>query len=408
MEQKHWIPIRIREDKTRIYKKGSFSKTANSLPVAINIWRSIHNPISKELIIGKASLLDREISSEIQGKTLEADDIYYTRGIPRRSLLSYNMITFHNIGINDRLYMVPEKRNSLLELACGQASDLSRWMKGNYNFVFGIDYAKDNIYKANDGAYARMIKEYNRFNREKTKEKGFFPNIVFAAGDCAADIKSGASGVDDESKEIMRVVMNNNYKINKPHYKHIIGRGAAKFDVVTCMFAIHYFFESEEKLNGFLSNVGNNLKTGGTFIATFMDGNSVERALGEEGIVEGRKILNNTNVLIWAIIKRFTKEMNYNKKVDVFIENTQRLIPEYLVNFDFLVEKAKEFGLVLEATELYSETFQKLKDKISPLEEKQTELDKSLLELDKQDVQKKFSFLNRWVIFKKIEKSVVA
>jgi mRNA (guanine-N7-)-methyltransferase len=202
--------------------------------------------------------------------------------------------------------------------------------------------------------------------------------------------------------------MNNNYKINKPHYKHIIGRGAAKFDVVTCMFAIHYFFESEEKLNGFLSNVGNNLKTGGTFIATFMDGNSVERALGEEGIVEGRKILNNTNVLIWAIIKRFTKEMNYNKKVDVFIENTQRLIPEYLVNFDFLVEKAKEFGLVLEATELYSETFQKLKDKISPLEEKQTELDKSLLELDKQDVQKKFSFLNRWVIFKKIEKSVVA
>jgi hypothetical protein len=408
MEQKHWIPIRIREDKTRIYKKGSFSKTANSLPVAINIWRSIHNPISKELIIGKASLLDREISSEIQGKTLEADDIYYTRGIPRRSLLSYNMITFHNIGINDRLYMVPEKRNSLLELACGQASDLSRWMKGNYNFVFGIDYAKDNIYKANDGAYARMIKEYNRFNREKTKEKGFFPNIVFAAGDCAADIKSGASGVDDESKEIMRVVMNNNYKINKPHYKHIIGRGAAKFDVVTCMFAIHYFFESEEKLNGFLSNVGNNLKTGGTFIATFMDGNSVERALGEEGIVEGRKILNNTNVLIWAIIKRFTKEMNYNKKVDVFIENTQRLIPEYLVNFDFLVEKAKEFGLVLEATELYSETFQKLKDKISPLEEKQTELDKSLLELDKQDVQKKFSFLNRWVIFKKIEMSTVA
>jgi len=253
-----------------------------------------------------------------------------------------------------------------------------------------------------------MIKEYNRFNREKTKEKGFFPNIVFAAGDCAADIKSGASGVDDESKEIMRVVMNNNYKINKPHYKHIIGRGASKFDVVTCMFAIHYFFESEEKLNGFLSNVGTNLKTGGTFIATFMDGNSVERALGDDGIVEGRKILNNTNVLIWAIIKRFTKEVNYNKKVDVFIENTQRLIPEYLVNFDFLVEKAKEFGLVLEATELYSETFQKLKDKISPLEEKQTELDKSLLELDKQDVQKKFSFLNRWVIFKKIEMSAVA
>jgi len=405
IDMKRWIPIRIREDKTRIYKKGSFSKTANSLPVAINIWRSIHNPISKELIVGATTLHDKDVSSEIQGKSLEADDIYYTRGIPRRSLLSYNMITFHNIGINERLYMIPEKRNSLLELACGQASDLSRWLRGNYNFVFGIDYAKDNIYKANDGAYARMIKEFNRFNKERSKEKGFFPNIVFAAGDCALDIKSGASGVDDESKEVMRIVMNSNYKINKPHYKHIIGKGANKFDVVTCMFALHYFFESEEKLNGFLSNVSMNLKTGGTFISTFMDGNSVERALGDEGIVEGRKTLNNTDVLIWAVIKRFTREVNYNKKVDVFIENTQRLIPEYLVNFDFLVEKAKEFGLILEATELYSETFKKLKDNINPLEEKQTDLDKSLLELDKQEIQKKFSFLNRWVIFKKIDMS---
>jgi 2-polyprenyl-3-methyl-5-hydroxy-6-metoxy-1,4-benzoquinol methylase len=408
IEEKRWIPMRIREDKTRIYKKGSFSKTANALPVAINIWRSIHNPISKGLIIGATPLLEREVSTEIQVKSLEADDIYYSRGIPRKSLLSYNMTTFHNLGIKDMLYLFPEKRNSLLELACGQAGDLSRWIKGDYNFVFGIDYAKDNIYKANEGAYSRMIKEYNRFNREKTKEKGFFPNFIFAAGDCGLDIKSGASGVDDESKELMRLVMNSNYKNSKPHYRHIIGKGAAKFDVVTCMYAIHYFFESEEKLNGFLNNVSTNLKTGGSFVTTFMDGDSVEKALGTEGIVEGQKTLNNTDITIWAIIKRFTKEVNYNKRVDVFIENTQRLIPEYLVKFDFLIEKAKEFGLVLQATELYSETFQKLKDKINPSEEKQTELDKSILELDKQDIQKKFSFLNRWVVFKKIEMSEVA
>ena len=399
VEEKQWIPIRPREDKTLIYKKGSFSKTANSLAVAINVWRSIHNPISKEMIVGATSIYE----GEAMVKTLEADDIYYARGIPRRSLLSYNMMTFHNIGIKEKLYLIPEKRNSLLELACGQAGDMPRWLKGDYNFIFGIDYAKDNIYKANDGAYARMIKEYNRFNKEKTKEKGFFPNMIFAAGDCGIDIKSGASGVDDESKELMKIVMNNNYKTNKPHYKHIVGKGAAKFDVVTCMFAIHYFFENEEKLNGFLYNVASNLKTGGNFITTFMDGNSVERSLGTEGIVEGRKSLNNTDVLIWAIIKRFNSETNYNKRVDVFIENTQRLIPEYLVNFDFLIEKAKEFGLQLESTELYSESFQKLKDKINPLEQKQTEFDKLLLEFDKEEIQKKFSFLNRWVVFKKID-----
>ena len=403
IEEKQWIPIRIREDKTRIYKGGSFSKTANSLPVAINVWRSIHNPISKELIIGSSRLLERDVSSEIQGKSLEADDIYYSRGIPRRSLLSYNMTTFHNIGIKEKLYLMPQKRTSLLELACGQAGDLSRWLKGNYNFIFGIDYAKDNIYKPNDGAYARVLKEFSRFNREKKDDKVFFPNIVLAAGDCALDIKSGASGVDDESKELMRVVMNSNVKINKSHYKYISGKGVAKFDVVTCMYAIHYFFENEEKLHGFLNNVSSNLKIGGNFVCTFMDGGSVEKALvGTNGVIEGRRNLDDTNILVWAIVKRFNNEEFYNRKIDVFIENTQRLIPEFLVNFDFLVKKAKEFGLVLEDTELYSETFQKLKDKINPLEEKQNDLDKSILELDKQEIHKKFSFFNRWAIFKKI------
>ena len=403
---KQWIPIRLREDKTKIYKGGNFSKTANSLVVAINVWRSIHNPISKELIIGSSRLLDRDISSEIQGKTLEADDIYYSRGIPRRSLLSYDMMTFHNIGIKEKLYLLPKKRNSLLELACGQAGDLSRWLKGNYNFIFGIDYAKDNIYKANEGAYARVLKEYNKFNKEKKDEKTFFPNIVLAVGDCSLDIKSGTSGIDNESKELMKLVMNSNFKTNKQYYRHIVGKGINKFDVVTCMYAIHYFFENEDKLHGFLNNVSSNLKVGGNFVCTFMDGTSVESALMEnDGIVEGRRDLGESKILVWAIIKRFRNEEFYNKKIDVFIENTQRLIPEYLVNFDFLIKKALEFGLVLEDTELYSETFQKLKDKINPLEEKQTDLDKSIIELDKQEIQKKFSFFNRWVIFKKIDES---
>jgi len=405
IEEKKWIPIRIREDKTRIFKKGILSKTANSLPVAINIWRSIHNPISKEMIIGSTNIKMRDINDEIQGKVLEADDIYYSRGIPRRSLLSFNMITFHNIGINEKLFLKPKNKNNLLEFACGQASDMSRWINANYKFVLGIDLAKDNIYKANDGAYARVIKEFNRFNRTKGTEKGYFLNTAFAAGDCSLDIKNGEAGVDNDSKELLKIVMNNDIKNIKPYYKHIAGKGANKFDAITCMFAIHYFFENEKKLNGFLNNVSSNLKKDGDFICTFMDGESVINELNKSsnGVVEGRKILNDTNISLWAIIKRYINEDdNYNKRIDIFIENTQRLIPEYLVNFNFLIEKAKEFGLELSESELYSETFNKLKEKIPIEEEKQSSLDKILLELDKDDIQKKFSFFNRWAIFKKI------
>ena len=132
-----------------------------------------------------------------------------------------------------------------------------------------------------------------------------------------------------------------------------------------------------------------------------MDGDSVEAVLGADGIVEGRKMLDNTNVLVWAIIKRFTTSDDYyNRRIDVFIENTQRLIPEYLVNFNFLLKKASEFGLALEETEVYSETFKKFKDGINEDESKQSSLDKSILELDKEEIQKIYNFENRYTIEK--------
>jgi len=399
VQNKKWCPLRIRFDKTNLYKKGVFGKTANSLMVAINVWRSIHNPISKELIIGSKSLFDRDVINEV--KELEADDVYYTRGIPRKSLLSYDMMTFHNLVINEMLYAKPKNKNSLLELACGQASSLSRWINEGYNFIFGIDYAKDNIYKPLEGSYARILNEYNKFLRDKKGEKVFFPNIAFAVGDCSLDIKTGVAGVDTESKELMKIVLNNNYKTNKSHYKYIIGRGANKFDVVTCMFAIHYFFESEGKLEGFLNNVATNIKTNGLFMCTFMDGDLIERELEINGIVEGRKVFDTTSVVIWAIIKNYLNNQDkYGKKINVYIENTRKLIPEYVVNFNFLIEKAREFGLELVESELFSQTFMKSKDNLN---KKSSLVSKSIMNLDKDEIQKKFSFFNRWAIFKKID-----
>ena len=105
-----------------------------------------------------------------------------------------------------------------------------------------------------------------------------------------------------------------------------------------------------------------------------------------------------------------------NPEIDVFIENTQKLITEFLVDFEFLIKKAKEFNLELEDTELFSETYEKIKKDF----EKENNDDiykskynlyeawriedhkKSLIEFETNDLSKTFSFLNRWVVFKKI------
>jgi hypothetical protein len=149
-----------------------------------------------------------------------------------------------------------------------------------------------------------------------------------------------------------------------------------------------------------------------------MDGSSVELALSKSktGIIEGRKDFEDYSVPVWAIIKQYKDEKYYNKKIDVFIENTQKLITEFLVNLEFLIKKAKEFDLELEDTELFSETYEKIKkdfenDNKNELYRSKYNLyenwriedhKKSLLEFEDNTISKAFSFLNRWVIFKKI------
>ena len=407
---RRWSALRVREDKTRIYKQGKLSKTANELGVAINIWRSIHLPVTTAMIIGNEPVFSKDAPDDMEDRLLETDDIYYSREIPRDSLLSVHMLNFHNQGIKRALYMKPDKKGTLLELACGQGGDMNRWVDANFNFVLGVDLVKNNIYNPRYGAYSRMLKRRKQYvAKVEGADKINYIDMVFVVGDCTANLKDGTAAVlvnDNESEKILKLVLNKQKSVQN-HLKYIAAKGANGFDAVSCMFAIHYFFQNEEKLNGFLLNVSSNLKKGGVFFCTFMDGKNVEKSIVDSGgdMVEGRKLFEDytKGIPVWCIIRRFNKDTpsKYNKKVDVFIENTQKLIPEYLVDYDLLVEKAKTYNLELHETEMFSETFDKLKSAIPDDLSARQHLDDDILALDKDEVQKKFSFLNRWVIFKK-------
>jgi hypothetical protein len=426
LEEKLWKAIRVRNDKTRIYNKGIYDKTANSLQVALDTWDSIHNMITSSMIVGNEEI--KTINNEMIDNVLETDDIYYERNIPFNKI-SNSMLLFHML-IKSSLYNRPELfkpanrniniRGALLELACGQAGDLNNWKYSKYSFVLGLDLVKSNIYSSK-GSYAKLIKEHRKqltYNN-KTGKNFSLVDMAFAVGDCTLNIKTGEAAIDPESRELLKIVMNPVTKQqNLNTYERILaGKGKDKFNAISCMFAIHYFFESEMKLEQFLKNVSDNLKTDGLFFATFMDGSSVESALSKskKGIIEGRKTFDDYSVPVWAIIKQYKDEKFYNKKIDVFIENTQKLITEFLVSFEFLVKKAKEFDLILEDTELFSESYEKIKkdfesdnndiykNKYNLFENWRIEDHrKSLTEFETNDLSKKFSFLNRWVIFKKI------
>ena len=429
--EKRWIPIRVRTDKTRIFNKGIFDKTANSVQVALDTWDTIHNMISASMIIGNIDEVKSDKSDEIieTDNILETDDIYYERNVPFNKI-SNGMLLLHML-IKSHLYNRPklykpqnrnqEVRGTLLELACGQAGDLNNWKYSKYTFVLGIDLVKSNIYSSK-GSYSRLMREHRKqLNYNNKTGKNFsLLDMAFAVGDCTMNIKTGEAAIDPESRELLKMVMNPvKRQQNLDIYERALaGKGKDKFNVISCMFAIHYFFENEIKLEQFLKNVSDNLQKDGLFFATFMDGSSVELALSKSktGIIEGRKDFDDYSVPVWAIIKQYKDEKYYNKKIDVFIENTQKLITEFLVNLDFLIKKAKEFDLELEDTELFSETYEKIKkdfenDNKNEIYKSKYNLfeswriddhKKSLLEFEDNTISKSFSFLNRWVIFKKI------
>jgi hypothetical protein len=285
------------------------------------------------------------------------------------------------------------------------AGDLPRWRDGGYKFVLGVDLVKDNITNPREGAYARMLRFDNAIKVvEHDMERRIYQDIVFAVGDCAKPFENGkaAEGIDGESKKLLKVLYGTDTP-DTPYYHYVKGRAARKFNVVSCMFAVHYFFQNEEKLQGFLHNVAFNLKRNGIFIATFMDGDKVHELLesSDHGVAEGRKL--NEEIPVWAILRRYAEygeNTRYGSHVDVFLENTNRLIPEFLVHFPTLVSKAAEFGLELVETGMFSDTFARLKQQMQTNPKSRDRLSEDIMALDQDPIQTRFSFLNRWVVFR--------
>lgn len=321
-----WRAMRVRNDKMRNIILPTISSREESEPkgrrkeryqiktikandwkTATGIWRSIHEPVSNDMITGveRAPQLVKQ-AIDLQTRLLGTDAVYYGRNVTREHLLSVEMLNFHNAVIKDNLYKWPQQltKNSLLELACGMAGDMNRWQDPETGFSFrnilGVDLVRDNITKAVDGAYARVLKP--RYGAQRKHQ-----NYVFVIGDCAKPLYNGAcsKGLDKDSEDVLKELY------GKPSGRRLLTIippfAKNKFDMVSCQFAIHYFFETQQKLEGFMANVRDNLRPGGIFISTFMDGSSVEKLIrdkGKKGLVEGRKL--DGKVVVWAIRRIFS------------------------------------------------------------------------------------------------------
>lgn len=396
-----WIPLRVRHDKTAKMRRGE-KEYGNAYKVCNENWKSIHptGRITEDMLCTGLNIPSISVS----------EDVYYNT--PAGKFKTEAMKNFHNLYVKKKLIVGSAKQgDTLIDFACGKAGDLPKWISAKLSFVFGVDISKDNLENRLDGACARFL---NMRRANKT-----VPYALFVNGNSAFNIKDGSAMLNDKAKQITSAVFGKG-----PKESDKIGRGVARqygkgvdgFNVSSCQFAIHYFFENPDTLKGFMKNIAECTKHNGYFIGTCYDGKLIFNELKKTKTGDSVKIIEDGRK-IWEITKGYGGDSfdddssSIGYRIDVYQESINQTISEYLVNFDYLHrvmsaygfeiisrEEAKDMGLP-EGSGLFSELFLHMLDEIAKNKFKAKEYDQAPFMTAPE---KKISFLNRYFVYKKV------
>jgi hypothetical protein len=401
-----WIPLRVRHDKTERYQRGIAGRTFNNDEGAEIVWNSIHDPVTEHMIITGGDTPSAKELSEMAPIARREKDIYYDRkDVKEDTQIIRGLRDFHRLYIKEDILLGRGLRGGgkvLADLACGQGGDLNTWIREKVGFVYGTDIAGDGITNPTSGAYRRYLNQVMRYGGYDS-----IPKMIFTIGSSAKRLSTGEAGATPEEGNIMRTVFGT-MNADGPVPPFVTKYGASRLregaDCVAIMFAIHYFFENEMSLQNIMTNISDSLKIGGLFVGCCFDGETVFKELQtipENGSIVGQ----DDEAEIWKITKRYANTditsglESLGMAIDVKFMSIGTEQREYLVPFELLKkemlkigcelltpEECKELGLQ-NSTNLFSESYK--------MAQKQGKKYQMLPDVAR------YSFLNRWFIFKR-------
>jgi hypothetical protein len=395
-----WIPLRVRHDKTYQYKSG-MKNYGNAYHVANSNWQSIHNPVTELMITTGRDIPDEHVD----------DDVYYNRVSGKTQTRALR--DFHNMFVKKLLIKsVTKPGGTLMDFAVGKGGDFPKWISSKLSFVYGIDISRDNIEHKIDGACSRYLN--NKRDNSNT------PDALFIEGDSGKHIKSGEAFETDIYKKVNKAVFGEG-----PKDKKILGEGIYKqygigksgFDVTSCQFAFHYFFKDKDIFKTFLENVSDCTAVGGYFIGTCYDGETIYNMLKDKQKGESIAIFKN-NHKIWEIKKDFEQEefpsdsSSLGYEISVYQESINQMIPEFLVNFSYVVRIMSNYGFKIVGNDdarklglpsgvgMFKELYNQMSIDINSNKLQERNIGSSL---KMSEYEKRVSFLNKYFVFKKTE-----
>ena len=338
--ENRWIPLRNRTD-----------KSPNGFNTASDIWKLIFNPITIDEIINKKNDKISNLSSSNTNLNMNNNlqtMIYYKNN----KYLTYKTTALKNFNNFVKSYLIERYLSNMtkpyvMDITCGKMGDFFKYVKNNVNLLIGLDINSDNIHNKYDGACTRILNNIH----VSPKILKLANKTMIINADSSKNISTGEAGIDELNKYYLNVLYGN-VKASKGKLLKMANSCLEGFNLITCMYSIHYFLDNENKLNTFLQNVSENLRDQGYFIGTFLDGYNLLKQF--KGNNEFYGSVDDT--IIYSVYKY--KDMDYSNinidnKVKMYFETFNNYIDENLVSIDFLEDRCKEYNLKLIESNLF-------------------------------------------------------
>ena len=293
----------------------------------ISTWNSIDKDAVTPFLKLKDSMNDQYYESQKAGVKVRNPFNAYQNEL--KSILILGSHAFTSLDTK-------HKRPHLIDFSAGRGGDISKWIIADYEYVLALDINESNLFKIRDSLYNRIQDTYTKSYPD------WFANSKIDIG-----ISNSCKNLyTTESYDATN--HDNKIKLNKI----IAQRGKNSFDVASVQFSIHYCFDSITSVDGILQNISDSLREQGVAVITTMDGDSVYELLRtEHNQTKIFSSITDSYTLRLETPHRFGKlpdnENGLGIRMFVKLSNADKEFPEFLVSKEFLINRAKIFGLRL-------------------------------------------------------------